>query len=128
MEGINMELENRIKVARGINKADLLLKNAKVINVFSHDIHETNVAIHSGRVVGFGDYDAKEVIDIEGSYLSPGFIDAHVHVESSMLTPKEFAKAVIPSGTTSVVADPHEIANVFGIEGILAIGAKGVAL
>lgn len=113
-----MELENRIKVARGINKADLLLKNAKVINVFSHDIHETNVAIHSGRVVGFGDYDAKEVIDIEGSYLSPGFIDAHVHVESSMLTPKEFAKAVIPSGTTSVVADPHEIANVFGIEGI----------
>lgn len=113
-----MELENRIKVARGINKADLLLKNAQVINVYSHDIHKTSVAIYAGRVVGFGNYDAKEVIDLDGAYLSPGFIDGHVHVESSMLTPKEFARCIMPSGTTAVVADPHEIANVLGIEGI----------
>lgn len=113
-----MELENRIKVARGINRAELLLKNANVINVYSHEIHKTHVAIHSGQVVGFGNYDAKEVIDLDGAYLSPGFIDGHVHVESSMLTPKEFARSVMPSGTTAVVADPHEIANVLGIEGI----------
>ena len=113
-----MELENRIKVARGINRAELLLKNARVINVYSHDIHKTDVAIHSGHVVGFGNYEAKEVIDLDGAYLSPGFIDGHVHIESSMLTPKEFARSVMPSGTTAIVADPHEIANVLGIEGI----------
>ncbi|MEW5821056.1 MAG: adenine deaminase [Cyanobacteriota bacterium] len=113
-----MELENRIKVARGINRAELLLKNARVINVYSHDIHKTHVAIHSGQVVGFGNYDAKEVIDLDGAFLSPGFIDGHVHIESSMLTPKEFARSVMPSGTTAVISDPHEIANVLGIEGI----------
>lgn len=113
-----MELENRIKVARGINKADLLIKNARVVNVYSHDIHETHVAIQSGQVVGFGNYEAKEVIDIDGAYLTPGFIDGHVHIESSMLTPKEFAKCVMPSGTLAIVADPHELANVLGIEGI----------
>ncbi|MGD9581091.1 MAG: adenine deaminase [Vampirovibrionia bacterium] len=113
-----MQLENRIKVARGINRAELILKNAKVVNVYSHDIHETHVAIHSGQVVGFGDYEAKEVIDLDGAYLIPGLLDGHVHVESSMLTPKEFARSVMPSGTTGVIADPHEIANVLGIEGI----------
>lgn len=113
-----MELENRIKVARGINKADLLIKNARVVNVYSHDIHEADVAVHAGQVVGFGNYEAKEVIDIDGAYLTPGFIDGHVHIESSMLTPKEFAKCVMPSGTLGIVADPHELANVLGIEGI----------
>ncbi len=113
-----MELENRIKVARGINRAEILLKNARIINVYSHDIHKTDVALHGGRVVGFGNYEAKEVIDLDGAYLSPGFIDGHVHIESSMLTPKEFARAVMPGGTTAIVADPHEIANVLGIEGI----------
>lgn len=113
-----MELENQIKVARGINRAELLLKNARVVNVYSHDIHKTHVAIHSGQIVGFGSYEAKEVIDLDGAYLIPGFLDGHVHVESSMLTPKEFARSVMPSGTTGVIADPHEIANVLGIEGI----------
>jgi adenine deaminase len=113
-----MELENRIKVARGINKAELLLKNARIVNVFSHDIHKNDVAISGGRVVGFGNYEAKEVIDLDGAYVTPGFIDAHVHIESSMLTPKEFSRAVMPGGTTAIVADPHEIANVLGIEGI----------
>lgn len=113
-----MELENRIKVARGINRADLVIKNAQVIDVFSHDIYKTDVAIHEGRIIGFGNYEAKEVIDIDGAYLAPGFIDGHVHIESSMLTPKEFARAVMPSGTTAIIADPHEIANVLGIEGI----------
>jgi adenine deaminase len=89
-----------------------------VVNVFSHEIIETNVAIAGDRIVGLGDYLAGETIDLEGLYVCPGFIDGHVHIESSMVTPPEFARAVVPRGTTSVVADPHEIANVLGIEGV----------
>ena len=113
-----MELSEIIKLARGEAKADLLLKNARVVNVFSHEIIETNVAIAGDRIVGLGDYQAGEAIDLKGRYVCPGFIDGHVHIESSMVTPPEFARAVVPRGTTSVVADPHEIANVLGIEGI----------
>ena len=113
-----MELAELIKLARGEEKADLLLKNARVVNVFSHEIIETNVAIAGDRIVGLGDYQAGETIDLKGRYVCPGFIDGHVHIESSMVTPPEFARAVVPRGTTSVVADPHEIANVLGIEGV----------
>ena len=113
-----MELAELIKLARGEEKADLLLKNARVVNVFSHEIIETNVAIADDRIVGLGDYQAQETIDLKGRYVCPGFIDGHVHIESSMVTPPEFARAVVPRGTTSVVADPHEIANVLGIEGV----------
>jgi adenine deaminase len=113
-----MELADLIKVARGDEPADLLLKNAKVINVFTGDIDETNVAIVHSRVAGLGDYQARQVEDLHGRYVCPGFIDAHVHIESAMVPPNEFARAVVPHGTTTVIADPHEIANVLGLEGI----------
>ncbi len=113
-----MEISTLIKVARGEEPADLLLKNAKVVNVFSGEIEETSVAITHTRVVGLGDYPAQRVIDLKGAYVCPGFIDAHVHIESAMVPPYEFARAVVPHGITSVVIDPHEIANVFGVEGI----------
>ncbi len=107
-----------IEAARGDKPVDLLLKNAQLINVFSGEIYQESVAIWQDFVVGFGDYEAKEVIDLEGAYLAPGFIDGHVHIESSMMDVPQFARAVVPRGTTSVVADPHEIANVMGYDGI----------
>ena len=114
-----MEISELIKVARGEEPAELLLKNAHVVNVFSGEIEETGVAITHSRVIGLGnDYPANRVIDINGHYIAPGFIDAHVHIESAMVPPFEFARAVVPHGTTSVVIDPHEIANVLGVEGI----------
>ena len=111
-------LEEIIAVARGEAPVDLLLRNAQLVNVCSGEVHPADVAIFDGRIVGFGEYKAKESIDLEGHYLCPGFIDAHVHLESSMVTPPQFARAVLPRGTTAVVADPHEIANVLGVEGI----------
>jgi len=111
-------VEERIEVARGEKPADLVLKNARVVNVFSGDIHETNVAIFDGIIVGLGDYAGRTFIDLGGKYVCPGFIDGHVHLESAMVIPSEFARAVVPLGTTSVVADPHEIANVLGLDGI----------
>ncbi len=110
--------------------ADLLIKNAQVINVFSGEIQKTDVAIFQGMIIGFGRYKAKKVIDIRGMYLSPGLIDGHVHIESSMVLPLEFAKGVVPLGTTTVVADPHEIANIFGLEGIkfMVESSRGIPL
>jgi adenine deaminase len=114
-----MELVSIIEVARGEKEADLLLKNGKIINVFSGEIYSTDVAIYKGMIVGLGEgYHAKNEIDISNKYLSPGFIDGHIHLESSMVKVSEFARTVVPLGTTSVVIDPHEIANVFGLEGI----------
>jgi len=113
-----MELADLIRVARGDEPADSLLKNAKVVNVFIGDIEETHIAIVQARVAGLGDYQAHEVVDLGGRYVCPGFIDAHVHIESAMVPPNEYARAVVPRGTTTVVADPHEIANVLGLEGI----------
>jgi adenine deaminase len=113
-----MELAELIKVARGDEPADLLLKNAKVVNVFTGDVEETHIAIVHSRIAGLGDYQAHEVVDLRGRYVCPGFIDAHVHIESAMVPPYEFARAVVPHGTTTVIADPHEIASVLGLEGI----------
>lgn len=114
-----MEISNLIKVARGEEPAELLLKNARVVNVFSGEVEETGVAISHSRVIGLGnDYPAHRVIDMRGRYVAPGLIDAHVHIESAMVPPFEFARAVVPHGTTSVIIDPHEIANVLGVEGI----------
>jgi adenine deaminase len=113
-----MDLASQIAVAKGTQPVDLLLKNGRLINVFGGEIHPASVAVHEDRVVGFGDYDAREVVDLEGRYIAPGFIDGHIHLESSMLSIPEFARNVVPMGTTSVVADPHEIANVFGLKGI----------
>ncbi|MDY7040847.1 MAG: adenine deaminase [Chloroflexota bacterium] len=113
-----MDLSEMIQVARGEVAADVLLKNAKIVNVFSGEIHEGHVAIAHSRIVGMGDYQAKQEINLAGHYLCPGFIDAHVHIESSMVSVPQFTRAVLPRGTTSVVADPHEIANVLGLDGI----------
>ena len=114
-----MNLERIINVAKGTNKADLVIKNGKIVNVFSEEIYEADIAIADGKIVGIGnDYHGEQEIDIMGAYLSPSFIDGHVHLESSMLLPSEFAKLVVPAGTTTVIADPHEIANVMGLQGI----------
>lgn len=113
-----MKLEQRLRHARGDQPADLLIKNARVVNVFSHEIVESDVAIAGSWIVGFGDYQAQETIDLGGAYLAPGLIDAHVHIESAMVPPSEFGRAVVPMGTTTVVTDPHEIANVHGLDGI----------
>jgi adenine deaminase len=123
-------LSDRIRVAHGEGKADLLIKNGKVVDVFSGQIEKKDVAIYDGIIVGFGDYRAKKVVDVNGQFLCPGLIDGHVHVESSMVTIPEFARAVVPHGTTSVVIDPHEIANVLGVRGIrfMAQSAKNVSL
>ena len=114
-----MELRSLVRLARGEAPADLLLKNARVVNVSSGEIVDTDIAIVRSRIVGLGKtYEAEETLDLEGAYLAPGFIDAHVHIESSLVPPAEFARAVVPRGTTTVITDPHEIANVLGLEGI----------
>jgi len=112
-------LEQIIDVAAGRTRADLVLKNANVVNVFTGDVTKGDIAIHREYIAGIGDYVGNEVIDLKGKYVSPSFIDGHVHVESSMVMPIQYARAVVPHGTGSVVADPHEIANVLGTEGIL---------
>lgn len=111
-------VQQKLSVARGERPAELLFQNARVVNVFSGEIHKTNVAVEDGRVVGFGDYRARKTINLRGAYLAPSLIDGHFHVESSMLTAPEFARAVVPHGTGTVVIDPHEYANVLGLDGI----------
>ena len=111
-------LQQKLSVARGEQRAELLFKNARVVNVLSGEIHQANVAVEDGRIVGFGDYRARRVLDLKGAYLAPSLIDGHFHVESSMLTAPEFARAVVPHGTGAVVIDPHEYANVLGLDGI----------
>jgi adenine deaminase len=108
----------KLAIARGEQPAELLFKNARIVNVLSGEIHPANVAVDDGRVIGFGDYKARRVIDLRGAYLAPSLIDGHFHVESSMLTAPEFARAVVPHGTGAVVIDPHEYANVLGLDGI----------
>lgn len=114
-----MKIKDIIPVALGEEKPDVLLKNAKLVNVFTGEIEETNIALFRKRIAGVGDYnEGKEVIDLEGKYVLPGFINAHLHIESSMLSPRQFAKAVLLRGTTTVIADPHEISNVLGLDGL----------
>jgi adenine deaminase len=123
-------LKEKIRIASGDGMADLLIKNGRVVDVFSGQIEKKDVAIFGGVIIGFGDYRAREIIDVKGDFLCPGLIDGHVHIESSLVTIPEFTRAVLPNGTTSVVIDPHEIANVLGREGIrfMAESAKGVPL
>ena len=118
---INRKLNKKIhviSVAAGRTPADLVLKNATYVNVFSNELCRADIAIAEGLIVGLGEYHGKEEIDVAGKLVLPGFIDAHIHLESSLVSPKEFAKAVLPHGTTTVVTDPHEIANVMGTDGI----------
>ena len=110
---------NIINVARGLEKADLVIKNANVVNVLSEEIYKGDIAIVDGIIAGIGEnYSGKKEIDVNGAYVSPSFIDGHVHLESAMMLPKEFASVVLPAGTTTVIIDPHEISNVLGLHGI----------
>lgn len=111
-------MEGLIDVAAKRTQADLVIKNAKVVDVFNGRIIEGDVAVYKGKIAGVGDYSARNEYDAKGCYLMGGFIDAHVHIESSMVVPAEYARIVMPHGVTSVVCDPHEIANVCGIDGI----------
>lgn len=113
-----MNTKYMIDISMKINKPELVLKNCNVVNVFSHEIIKGDVAIHKGKIIGVGDYDGINNTDLSGKYIVPGLIDAHIHIESSMLSPKEFVKSVVPNGTTTVITDPHEIANVCGLNGI----------
>ena len=107
-----------IDVAAGRTPADLVLKNATYVNVFSNELCQGDIAVAEGLIVGMGEYSGKTEVDVAGKIVLPGFIDAHIHLESSLVSPKEFAKAVLPHGTTTVITDPHEIANVMGTDGI----------
>ncbi len=107
-----------IDVAAGRVKADLVLKNATYVNVFSGELDTCDIAVAEGLIVGMGSYEGYEEADMTGKIVCPGFIDAHIHLESSLVSPAEFARAVIPHGTTTVITDPHEITNVMGTDGI----------
>lgn len=124
------EIEHKLEVARGEAPAELLFQNAQLVNVFSGEIYREGVAVDDGRVVGLGEYDAREVIDLKGAFLAPSLIDGHFHVESTMVTVPEFARAVVPHGTGAMVIDPHEFANVLGKEGIQYVldSSKGLPI
>ncbi|MFN8607804.1 MAG: adenine deaminase [Vulcanimicrobiota bacterium] len=124
------DAQRLLAVARGQQKADLVLKRARVLNVFTGEFLEQDLAICGERIAGLGQYSGASEIDLNGMTLVPGFIDGHMHLESSMMTPRQFARAVVPRGTTCVVTDPHEIANVLGAAGIhyLLDSAEGLPL
>jgi len=113
------ELAKIIRVARGRMQPDLVLRNARIVNVFSAEVYQGDIAILGERIVGIGEeYEGKKEIDLERGFVLPGLIDGHMHIESTMVKVQEFARSVVPRGTTSVICDPHEIANVHGLEGI----------
>jgi len=111
-------LQHKLSVARGEKPAELLFKNVKLVNVLSGEVHPANVAVDDGRVIGLGDYEALNTIDLQGAYLAPSLIEGHFHVESTMLTIPELVRAIVPHGTGAMVIDPHEFANVLGLDGI----------
>ena len=125
-----MNLSDLLSVSRGDRPADLVLKNARIVNVFAGEIESGEIAIFDGRIAGIGKYHGNEEVDLAGAYVAPGLIDAHVHIESSLCIPPHFASAVVPRGVTTVVTDPHEIANVAGIPGIkfMIDAARGLPL
>lgn len=110
--------QRMVRAAMGQEKADLVLKNATYVNVFSNELCQGDIAVVGGLVIGMGDYSGVEEVDVSGKIVVPGFIDAHIHLESSLVSPASFARAVVPHGTTTVITDPHEIANVCGVGGI----------
>ena len=113
------ELKNLIEVAAGRKIADLVIKNCQIVNVFSGEIERGDIAIADGKIAGIGEnYDGKKIIDADGKFAAPGFIDAHIHIESSYISPEQLGKIIVPCGTTTIIADPHEIANVCGLDGL----------
>lgn len=117
-EKMKESLKRRIAVAAKREKADKVIKNGRIIDVFNQEIITGDIAIVDGVFVGIGQFDGHQMIDAGNRYVSPSFIDSHVHIESAMVPPGEFAKVVLPHGVTTIIADPHEIANVAGVEGI----------
>ena len=124
------ELKKLIDTAAGRIPADLVIKNCKVVNVFSGKIVEGDIAVSGGQIAGIGNYEGKEVVDAQGRYAAPGFIDSHIHIESSYVSPEEIGRLLVPHGGTTIIADPHEIVNVCGITGLdyMMEAAKGTAL
>lgn len=114
-------LQERLSVARGEAPAELVLRGGRVVNLFTGGVEEVDVAVHDGVVAGLGTYQGRERVDLKGAYLVPGFIDGHLHVESTLLGPAQLARVLAPRGTSSLVADPHEIANVLGLAGVRAM-------
>ena len=112
------DLAKRLAVARGDEPADLVVRGGRVLSVFTREWLEVDVAVADGWIAGLGEYDGRDVVDATGRYVVPGFIDAHMHLESTKLLPDEFARLVLPLGTTAVVLDPHELANVLGTDGV----------
>jgi adenine deaminase len=112
------DLARRLAVARGDEPADLVVRGGRVLSVFTREWLETDLAVAEGYIAGLGDYEGAQEIDARGSFVVPGFIDAHMHLETPKLLPDEFARLVLPLGTTAVVADPHELANVLGTDGV----------
>lgn len=113
------ELKKLIDVAAGRTQADFVIKNARIVDVYSHSIIEgKDIAIVNGLIAGVGEYSGDQVVDAEGAYVAPGFIDSHIHIESSYVTPEEIGRLLIPHGGTTIIADPHEIVNVAGIDGL----------
>ena len=124
------ELKRLIDTAAGRIPADVVIKNCKIVNVFSGNITEGSIAICGDQIAGIGEYEGKEVIDAEGRYAAPGFIDSHIHIESSYVSPEEIGRVLVPHGGTTIIADPHEIVNVCGIRGLdyMMEAAKGTKL
>src|SRR5256714_146426 len=116
--GAMADLARRLAVARGDEPADLVVRGGRVLSVFTREWLDMDVAVVDGRVAGLGEYEGRDVLDATGRWVVPGFVDAHLHLESSKLLVDEFARLVLPLGTTAVVADPHEIANVLGTDGV----------
>ena len=112
------DLSRRLAVARGDEPADIVVRGGHVLSVFTREWLDVDIAIADGWIAGLGDYEGREVVDAAGRYVVPGFIDAHMHLESTKLLPDEFARLVLPRGTTAVVLDPHELANVLGTDGV----------
>ena len=115
---MNHSLTRKLAASAKKVKADMVVKNGKIIDVFNGEIIEEDIAIQDGIIIGIGEYEGEKIIDAKGKYISPGFIDGHVHIESAMVTPQQFSQVVVPHGVTTVIADPHEIANVSGAAGI----------
>src|SRR5688572_8023527 len=114
-----MTLRDIISAARGLQPVDLLLRGGTLVNVLSGEMYVTDVAVHGARIVGLGEgYTGREELDCRGKWIAPGFIDGHMHVESTLVTVAEFARAALPCGTVAAIFDPHEIANVHGLDGI----------
>ena len=116
--GMSSDLSRRLAVARGDEPADIVVRGGRVLSVFTREWLDTDIAIADGWIAGLGEYEGHETVDASGRYVVPGFLDAHMHLESTKLLPDEFARLVLPLGTTAVVLDPHELANVLGTDGV----------